>query len=142
MDLRISLAWDTDDVDIDLHVIDPANEECYYSHRLSQQGGLVSRDFTKGYGPEEFMLREANPGKYKVYAKYYSNHQKKFDSGGTTVTMSLFTNYARPNQERQTVTLRLKSGGRSKDKVLVGEIDWTPGKKEFGATGKVSAVMG
>lgn len=36
--------------DIDLHVIEPSKEECYYGNRLTQKGGSLSRDFTQGYG--------------------------------------------------------------------------------------------
>ncbi|CAF4270400.1 unnamed protein product, partial [Rotaria sordida] len=31
--LRIVMVWDTNDTDVDLHVIEPTGEECYYSHK-------------------------------------------------------------------------------------------------------------
>ena len=66
LDLRVVLSWDSDNSDMDLWVTDPNGEKCYYSNNLTYQGGLISDDFTGGYGPEEFVLRDAKPGKYKV----------------------------------------------------------------------------
>ena len=57
------------DTDVDVHVREPSGEEAYYGHRRTRLGGLVSRDFTRGYGPEEYMLRRALPGAYAVAAK-------------------------------------------------------------------------
>ena len=65
LDLRVSLAWDTDMTDIDLHVIEPTGEKAYYAHNRTKIGGCVSRDFTRGYGPEEYMLKGAFPGAYR-----------------------------------------------------------------------------
>lgn len=65
--------WDTDMTDIDLHVIEPSGEKAYYGNRRTEIGGQVSRDFTQGYGPEEYTLRAACTGNYKVSAKYVRN---------------------------------------------------------------------
>jgi Uncharacterized protein conserved in bacteria len=64
LDVRVVLAWDADNTDVDLHVFDPNGEEVYYGHNLSYQGGAISHDATGGYGPEEFALKVAKPGKY------------------------------------------------------------------------------
>ncbi|CAD7923936.1 unnamed protein product [Amoebophrya sp. A120] len=58
--LCVWLAWDTDKTDLDLHVIEPTGEEVYYGNRESAMGGYLSRDFTQGYGPEVYLLK--NPG--------------------------------------------------------------------------------
>ena len=55
-DLRVSLAWDTDMTDIDLHVMQPDKVEAYYGNRYPKSGAEVSRDFRNGYGPEEFFV--------------------------------------------------------------------------------------
>lgn len=43
-DLRITLQWDTEDVDMDLHVTDPGGEEIFFLNRTSTSGGELDRD--------------------------------------------------------------------------------------------------
>ncbi|KAL0490362.1 vault and TPR domain protein [Acrasis kona] len=108
LDLRISMAWDTNDTDVDLHVeeVTELGQQASYSNRNTMIGGHVSRDFRQGYGPEEYMLRVAPKGSYKVAANYFSNHQQSLH-GGTTVLLTFFTNYMRPNEKSETITVRL-----------------------------------
>jgi tetratricopeptide (TPR) repeat protein len=119
LDLRVVLTWDADNTDIDLHVIDPNGEEAFYSHPLSYQGGRVSPDNTTGYGPEEFSLKIAKPGKYRVEVKFYG-HRQQMISEATTLQLDFFTRYATEKVEKQSVTLRLKE---AKDRILVGEFE-------------------
>ncbi|MDL2356908.1 MAG: VIT domain-containing protein [Pseudomonadota bacterium] len=119
LDLRVVLAWDADNADMDLWVTDPDNELCNYSHRLTTQGGKISRDFTRGYGPEEFSLRRARPGKYRIEANYYGNRQQVL-AGATTLQVKLFTGFGTARQKEQVITLRLKDKGET---VYVGEFE-------------------
>ena len=119
IDLRVVLTWDTDNTDIDLHVIDPNGEEAYYSHPLTYQGGRVSPDNTFGYGPEEYSLRKAKPGKYRVEVKFYGHRQQAI-SEATTIQLDFFTRYGSRQIERQSVTTRLKD---AQERVFVGEFD-------------------
>ena len=119
LDLRAALSWDSDNSDMDLWVTDPNGEKCYYGHKLTYQGGLISNDFTGGYGPEEFVLRDAKPGVYRVEANFYGDRQQVV-TGATTLTLKLTTGWGTQRQQDQTVTLRL-SGKR--DTVLVGEFE-------------------
>ncbi|CAF0983376.1 unnamed protein product [Rotaria sordida] len=77
---------DTNDTDLDLHVIEPTGEECYYSHKDTVISGMISRDFTQGYGPEEYFVRKVVKGTYIVRAKYFANHQQSLT--GTRTIMS------------------------------------------------------
>src|SRR5437660_10689837 len=70
-DVRIVLTWDADLTDVDLWVTEPSGEKCFYGHNRTVIGGLISRDFTQGYGPEEYCLRRTMPGEYKVQCNYY-----------------------------------------------------------------------
>ena len=97
LDLRVVLAWDADNTDIDLWVTDPNDEKCYYGNRFSYQGGRLSQDFTGGYGPEEFSLKSAKPGKYKVEAQFYG-HRQQIVAGATTVSLRLSTQFGTTNQ--------------------------------------------
>ncbi len=119
VDLRITLAWDADNTDIDLWVIDPNGERAYYGHPLTRQGGRMSQDATGGYGPEEFVLRDAKPGRYTVQAQFYGHRQQVLLSA-TTVMLRLTTGFGRADQKDELTSLRLN--GRS-DMVTVGTFD-------------------
>jgi len=54
LDLLVALSWNTDGTDVDMHVIEPTGEECYYQHRDTKIGGPLSQDVTQGYGPEQY----------------------------------------------------------------------------------------
>ena len=73
MDIRIVMTWHADNTDIDLWVIEPSGEKAFYAHNRTTIGGLVSCDFTQGYGPEEYLVRRAAPGIYKIEANYYGS---------------------------------------------------------------------
>lgn len=119
VDLRITLAWDADNTDIDLWVIDPNGERAYYGHPQTRQGGRMSQDATGGYGPEEFVLRDAKPGRYTVQAQFYGHRQQVLLST-TTVMLRLTTGFGRPDQKDELTSLRLS--GRS-DMVTVGTFE-------------------
>jgi tetratricopeptide (TPR) repeat protein len=117
VDMRVILTWDADNTDIDLWVTDPNGEKCFYSNPDIQIGGHLSRDFTRGYGPEEFLLKKAQPGEYKVEANYYGNTQQVL-AGATTIQLLLITNFGRPEQKTEAVTMRLKD---KKEVIEVGK---------------------
>lgn len=119
LDLRAVLTWDADNSDMDLWVTDPNGEKCYYGHRFTYQGGRMSRDFTGGYGPEEFSLKIAKKGKYRVEANFYGNHQQNVASA-TTLQLNLTTHFGTKMAHTQGVTLRLKERGET---VFIGEFE-------------------
>lgn len=119
LDLRVVLGWDSDNSDMDLWVTDPNGERAYYGNRLTYQGGQMSRDFTGGYGPEQFSLRQAKPGVYKVEANYFGSREQLV-TGATTLTLRLTTKWGGKGQQDQYVTMRLKD---SSETVLVGEFE-------------------
>ncbi len=82
----------------------------------------MTRDFTGGYGPEEFSLRRARPGKYKIEANYYGSRQQVI-AGATTLQVKLFSGFGTGRQKEQLVTLRLKEASET---VFVGEFDVKP----------------
>mmetsp|Transcript_24565 Transcript_24565/g.59127 ORF Transcript_24565/g.59127 Transcript_24565/m.59127 type:complete len:1153 (-) Transcript_24565:153-3611(-) len=118
-DLRVSLGWDADMTDVDLHVHEPSGEKAYYGNRSTRIGGQVSRDFTGGYGPEEYVIKVAMKGKYNIKAKYYASHREDF-SGATTLLLRLTTDFGRAGLEKsKVVALRLTT---NKEIVDVGTI--------------------
>jgi tetratricopeptide (TPR) repeat protein len=118
LDVRISMSWDADLTDVDLHVFEPDGGHAYYAHNRTLIGGLVSKDFTQGYGPEEYILHKAMPGTYIIKAHYYGSHQQTI-CGPCTVTATVFTNFGRADEQKQIITLRLD---KASDQELVGEI--------------------
>jgi hypothetical protein len=106
LDVRITLGWDSDNVDIDLHVIEPTSEEAYYGHKLTEMGGLMSRDFRRGYGPESYVLKRALPGKYRIKTNYFSSSAPTL-TGPCVAIVTIYTNFCRPNQTMVNTLIRL-----------------------------------
>lgn len=117
-DLRIMIAWDADNTDIDLHVVEPGGEEAFYGHNRTERGGLVSHDITDGYGPEEYLISKAPAGDYGIFCNYFASHQQTV-LGPATVTATIFTNWGRADEKRQTLAIRLDT---PKDKVPLGTV--------------------
>jgi tetratricopeptide (TPR) repeat protein len=70
--LRITLAWETDANDVDLHVVDPDGEECFYQHKKNDSGLELYEDITQGLGPEVIRTEELQQGTYHVGVNYFS----------------------------------------------------------------------
>jgi len=117
--LRVVMAWDTDDTDIDLWVTDPNGEVASYARRLTHQGGAMSPDATGGYGPEEFALKHAKPGKYVVQAQFFG-HRQQVLSAGTTIMVRVTTGFGTPAARDEWLTVRLSQG---RETVRLGEIE-------------------
>ena len=106
VDLRIVMTWDADATDMDLWVVEPSGEKAYYGYPHTAIGGLVSRDLTRGYGPEEYMLRKARTGMYEIQTNFYGSSSQRV-AGAVTLQIDIFTNYGRDDEKRRSVTLRL-----------------------------------
>lgn len=106
VDIRVVLNWDADNTDVDLWVTDPNGEKCFYSNNYTRLGGRISNDFTQGYGPEEFMLKNAKKGKYKVQAHYYGTSSQSLE-GKATLTVQFFKQYGTKRQVKQEIIRRL-----------------------------------
>jgi hypothetical protein len=119
LDIRVVATWDADNTDIDLWVTDPNGEKAYYGHRHTYQGGRMSPDYTGGYGPEEFGLREAKPGRYLVQVNFYG-HRQQIVAGATTLQVKLITGFGTARERERLVTLRLRE---RQEVVTVGEFE-------------------
>ncbi|MBI3724694.1 DUF2135 domain-containing protein, partial [bacterium] len=86
---------------------EPSGEKAFYGHTETTIGGAFGKDFTQGYGPEEYLLRAAMKGAYKIQVNYYGNRQQVI-AGDTTIQVTVIKNYGRKNEERRSVTRRLK----------------------------------
>ncbi|WP_188662296.1 VIT domain-containing protein [Arenimonas soli] len=117
--LRAVLSWDADNTDMDLWVTQPDGERCGYSNTRTAAGGRISEDFTGGYGPEEYSIRRAAPGKYRVEVDYFGDSQALV-SGAVTVQVWLSADFGTSRQRDQRLTVRLAP---DEDNLLVGEFE-------------------
>jgi Vault protein inter-alpha-trypsin domain/CarboxypepD_reg-like domain len=115
--VRIILNWNQMDTDIDLHVIEPTGEECYYGHRDTDAGARFSKDFTQGYGPEQYLLRNAVKGKFIIKTKFYGEGALT-ENGPTTVMVEIYTT-KNGITERKLQTIQL---GKIKENQNLAEI--------------------
>ena len=99
-DLLILISWNTDDSDVDLHVMEPSGETCYYSHRNTKIGGHITIDVTQGYGPEMYILPKAIPGKYRARVRYYAVNRNRV-SARTKVYATVIRNWGTTNETIQ-----------------------------------------
>ena len=124
VDVRVVLSWDTNDCDMDLWVTDPKGEKCYYENTLTYLGGKISRDVTQGYGPEEFMLKKAENGKYKVQVDYFGTHSQK-QLMPVSLRITFYTHFGTPQQKQEETTVRLSN---AKEVIEVGAFQVTGNK--------------
>eukprot|EP01102_Stenamoeba_stenopodia_P010263 TRINITY_DN307_c0_g1_i1.p1 TRINITY_DN307_c0_g1~~TRINITY_DN307_c0_g1_i1.p1 ORF type:complete len:1402 (+),score=340.59 TRINITY_DN307_c0_g1_i1:217-4422(+) len=87
MGLVVSMGWDTDRVDIDLHVNEPDGFHVYYGSKNSPSGGYLSKDFTQGYGPEVYVITHPRNGTYSVSVRYFASHQDSKTTGATSAVV-------------------------------------------------------
>jgi len=99
-DLVVTMQWNTDRTDVDLHVVEPSGEECYYQHARTESGGRITRDVTQGFGPEMYTLKNASHGKYRIKVKYFGSDANR-TTARTKVYVMVYQNFGTP---RETVT--------------------------------------
>ncbi|WP_420553727.1 VIT domain-containing protein [Tenacibaculum aiptasiae] len=118
VDIRIIVDWNHNDTDLDLWVVDPNGEKAYYKNQETLIGGRMSTDMTEGYGPEEFMLKKAIKGKYKIMVDYYADNVQKI-SGPTILKLNVYKNYGKRNEEKQIVIVKLD---KQEDYIEIGNL--------------------
>lgn len=106
VDIRVVLTWDSDNSDMDLWVIDPNHEKTFYSNPNSAQGGKISDDFTGGYGPEVFWLKQPKKGEYSIKAHYYGDRQQ-IVTGPTTALVRLIRHWGTPQQSEDILRVKM-----------------------------------
>ncbi|WP_424245234.1 tetratricopeptide (TPR) repeat protein [Elusimicrobium posterum] len=118
VDVRIVISWSAPDMYIDLHVGDPNGEECSYRHNLTYNGGKMSRDITVGYGPQEFMIKEAVDGDYSTYLNFYGGSTQKL-LGPVVTYADIYTFYGTPYQTHTRKLVSLEGVSSKTDLVKV-----------------------
>ncbi|MFB9077553.1 VIT domain-containing protein [Flavobacterium procerum] len=119
VDIRIIMNWNLMDVDLDLHVIEPTGEECYYGNKTTDAGARFSKDFTRGYGPEQYLIRNAKKGKYKIKTNYFGESELT-ENGPATVMVEIYTTKG----GKVSRTLKTIQLGKIKENEILAEINW------------------
>jgi hypothetical protein len=105
-DARIVAEWTADDADIDLWVDEPNGERVNYEQPLSSAGGHISNDMTEGFGPEEYAIRRAPEGSYRVTVSGYE--ADRINPNGTGhVLIRMIRNFTRKNQQQDMLDVDL-----------------------------------
>ena len=89
-DLVVTLSWDTNETDLDLHMSpDDGITHCYYGNKGA--GNMVlDYDDVDGYGPEHITVSNVQGIKtYKIKVYYYADHNEPYDE--TTPTTAHVT---------------------------------------------------
>lgn len=79
--LAVVMKWPTAKHDVDLHVVNPAGQEFYYSKNnrnrqdYADAAAELSVDTIHGPGIEIWEQAQADPGSYQVYYNLYSRHE-------------------------------------------------------------------
>lgn len=117
----VAISWNTDRTDVDLHVIEPSGEECFYNHRETRSGGSLTRDVTQGYGPELYVHPDPPKGKYKVTAHYFASDRLK-TSVATKVKVTIYKNRGKQNETVSEKVITLETG-KSVHEIDIVEIE-------------------
>jgi hypothetical protein len=85
-DIQITLTWDNE-ADLDLHVLDPFEEEIYFKNRSSESGGMLDYDDMNGYGPENIYWPKGKAplGLYEVSVHHFPWEDKPSSSNYTVL---------------------------------------------------------
>ena len=118
-DLVVSIMWNTDGTDVDLHINEPSGEVCYYSNRKTKSGGRMTADVTQGFGPELYILRNAPRGKYGISVKYFASDANRAGTR-TRVYATIYEGWGTKNERVVRKAVLLKTGKEMHEVLSVG----------------------
>lgn len=103
--LHVELEWDTDNCDVDLHLLAPGGTffdcdlDCHFgnpSPDWGTQGDVIDDPFLDyddidGYGPENTNINEPQPGTYKILLHYYNDKYEGIGGGPTYAIVRVYS---------------------------------------------------
>lgn len=107
--LRVVLSWDSDNTDLDLHVVAPDGSHTFYADRVAANGGALDVDVTSGYGPEIFATPRPLSGIYHVFVNYYGSGDQGQDL--TVAQVAILQNEGTPQEKQQVFRVPLRKPG-------------------------------
>eukprot|EP01114_Cavostelium_apophysatum_P023555 TRINITY_DN890_c0_g1_i4.p1 TRINITY_DN890_c0_g1~~TRINITY_DN890_c0_g1_i4.p1 ORF type:complete len:1759 (-),score=363.22 TRINITY_DN890_c0_g1_i4:29-5305(-) len=105
-DIRVVIQWDADLINVELQCVEWNGDICNSFSNHSRNGGVLSKDFTGGYGPVEYLIRKGHSGKYSFSARLYSPISLLAGSN-VSVMVTITTNFGRPNEEERVAFFQL-----------------------------------
>jgi hypothetical protein len=107
-DIWTELSWDGEG-DIDLHLLQPDGEECFYQHKTTEKGAVLDADNTLRDGPEHITMTQAIPGEYTISVVYFRALQPRAVPWQVTLrlrngSLKEFHGLLHTVDEKQTVT--------------------------------------
>jgi hypothetical protein len=143
--VHVELAWDIDQVDVDLHLVDTTSGgqfqaepgDCFYSNKTPDWGvpgpqndPALDIDDVDGFGPENINIAQpANGATYRIFVHYYADD----GFGATNATIKIYLNGELHFEQIKNLEMT--------DRVWdVATIAWPSGQiTEIGAVGDESA---
>ncbi|WP_407926482.1 YfaP family protein [Aquipseudomonas ullengensis] len=112
--LRVALSWDSDNTDLDLHLVTPDGGHVWYGERSLANGAAQDVDVTTGYGPEMIASPTPLKGQYLVYVNYFGGGYG--DDGNaavalTTAQITLITEEGTPNEKQESFLVPMRAPG-------------------------------
>lgn len=116
--LRVLLSWDSDNTDLDLHLITPDGAHIWYGDRVAPNGAALDVDVTTGYGPEIFSMPAPIKGQYLVYLNYFGGGLRSDEESQenavqplTTAQVTVITEEGTPDEKMQTFVVPMRAVG-------------------------------
>lgn len=116
--LRVLLSWDTDNTDLDLHLVTPDGAHIWYGNRVAANGAALDIDVTTGYGPEIIAMPAPQKGNYLVYVNYYGGGYSRDDEGNviagkdlTVAKVTLVTEEGTPDEKQESFIIPMRVPG-------------------------------
>ena len=136
--LVVTLWWNTNLTDIDLHVSpDDGTTHCYYGN--STAGGMVlDYDDVNGYGPEHITVASVTGTKtYKIKVYYFADHNTSDTTTATTASVT-----AAVNGETQLSASHLMTVASTVSTWGTGNHIWDAGEVEVSGANLYDVVLG
>ncbi len=118
VDLRVVLAWDADQSNLDLRVQDPNGQVALHG-QPTYQGGRLSANFAGGYGPEEFALKNAKPGTYRISVQYLWDRRQSAGALPPVAQVRVIRDFGTAKQVERIHSVRFQRAGQQ---TAVGEL--------------------
>ncbi|MET1079225.1 MAG: DUF2135 domain-containing protein [Pseudomonas sp.] len=116
--LRVVLSWDSDNTDLDLHVVTPDGGHVWYGNRSLDNGGALDVDVTTGFGPEMFASPTPLNGQYLVYVNYFGGGASSDEEGAetpaqalTVAQVTLISQEGTANEKQQSFMVPMRATG-------------------------------